>query len=431
MPPQTSDTTATASASVSNEIKAPACRTEILLRLWTHAGEGKKLLSDEASAIRQGAIAFIEDVINSRKGRVGSTEDGMFVSVLGNPADALLVSRRILLGMRGFRDKLGNHPVSVSISMDSNLQNAGPDNSLPQSVPEHSETDPAPSDQASHELSTLIRISRPAQILLTHDLFQQVSAFKGLPLKPFQGRFGAVEYLWTSEEKVLEFQAQQSGFVDSMELDKVQLASPQLETPNSPSTEIETYFEPRAKTPFGSEETQTPGWKKALRTPRAVATVAIIVMAFVIAGGVAIRTRKAAPLAQSKQVNPVSSSASQPPKTSPAPPRTQAGTEHQSLTQTTTEIGAKTKPAHADRPSKSEATTEVGAAASTLASPKRQCMLTGDLQRFVRVAEGYRGEGHYTDAKRLFTEVLDCDPNNQDARRGLERTRAAEAASPE
>jgi len=426
MPPHATHKTGTVSASDSHTIKAPVCRTEILVRLWTRTGDGKKLLPDEANAKRSGAIAFIEDLIASRGGSLVSTDDGLFVSILGSPADALVVSRQILLGMRGFQDKSGDHPVSVSISIDASLQGSSSDVTRAEIFPESSEINTSQALQVSHDLSSLIRISRPAQVLLTHDLSLQVSTFNGLPLKAFEGRFGVVEYMWTSAEKLLEFQNQQSGFVDLLEVAKVEETTALLAPSQSPSTAMETYFEPRAKTPFGSEETQTTGWKKALRTPWAIAAAATLVAALAVAGGVALRGKKSDP---GPRTNPVNQGSIQIPQPRPKTPEAQTpvAKKRPPTKQETSVVAEGAQPAH-QVISKTKVEPEPDSARTVVPPPPRtECKLTGDLQSYIRVAEGYRGHGQYEDAKRVFTQVIACDPNNQDAHKGLERTLAATA----
>jgi hypothetical protein len=39
-------------------------------------------------------------------------------------------------------------------------------------------------------------------MLLTHDMFRQISNISRVPLKSFPGRFGVYEYLWTAEDKL-------------------------------------------------------------------------------------------------------------------------------------------------------------------------------------------------------------------------------------
>ena len=419
-----SNKTGTIAAPESHGAKAPSCRTEILVRLWTRFSEANKLHPDETASKRQGAIAFIEDVIGSRKGALTSTDEGLFVSVLESPSDALVASRQILLGIQSFQDKSGDQPVSVSISIDANSKNVASDEASRDTQTRSVDANPRPAPQASHDLLSLIRISRPAQVLLTHDMCQQANPFKGLPLKPFQGRFGVSEYLWTSEDKLLECQNQQSGFVDLIAIEKVEKAAPQSPPVEPSGAAIDTFFEPRAKTPFDGETSQAQGWKGALRTPWAIAA-GVLILVIAIAVAFMLRGGKPAPVAQSNvnQVpNPVSPAT---PKTTEPPPSTTIKKNTQQKLPVAS-VAETAGPAHQDQ-SKKRTGNDSAKAVSVPALPKAECKLPGDLQSYVRLAEGYRGHGQYDDARRVFTQILACDPNNQDARKGLERTLAAQA----
>jgi hypothetical protein len=55
------------------------------------------------------------------------------------------------------------------------------------------------------------------------------------------------------------------------------------------------------------------------------------------------------------------------------------------------------------------------------------CQLNqADVNRRLERAELARGKGFYADAERLYLEVLACEPNNDKARQGLDRTRKAQ-----
>lgn len=55
-------------------------------------------------------------------------------------------------------------------------------------------------------------------------------------------------------------------------------------------------------------------------------------------------------------------------------------------------------------------------------------LIPSDVIRHLERAEGDRGNGKYDDAERLYNDVLACDPNNERARTGLDRTRKSRAA---
>jgi hypothetical protein len=62
----------------------------------------------------------------------------------------------------------------------------------------------------------------------------------------------------------------------------------------------------------------------------------------------------------------------------------------------------------------------------TQTPPAKTCSLQGALDEYLRQAEYARGHGDYPSAERLFSRVLECDPNNNVAKVGLSRTKAAQ-----
>ncbi|MGB6721169.1 MAG: hypothetical protein WBE72_10265, partial [Terracidiphilus sp.] len=183
--------------------KNPQGKIEMVFRFWGGNAKGPEPAAGERAPVHNpGVLALIEDVAASKRGVFLSTHDQLYVSGLKQPADALLVSRQVQLGLQGFRGRHGSGPVAVSIAIDAS---AG-DRSTVEPEPGSDAAPPAPSanqtPEPSHDLVTLLKLSKPAQILMTHDLCQQLTGIKGLPLKSFPGRFGVYEYLWTSEEKL-------------------------------------------------------------------------------------------------------------------------------------------------------------------------------------------------------------------------------------
>ena len=71
---------------------------------------------------------------------------------------------------------------------------------------------------------------------------------------------------------------------------------------------------------------------------------------------------------------------------------------------------------------------EIAAKASPKVSGESCQLIPSDVIRHLDRADHYSGEGLYVDAERLYNDVLACDPNNERARSGLDRTRKARAA---
>jgi hypothetical protein len=405
-------------------IKPVPCRTEILFRVWTDGTQHKKLASPgEASGEPSGIVAFLEDVVASRQGALLPTEENMYVSILENASQALVVARQVQLGMQDFQKKSRIQPIAVSIAIDASASGAqstkGDAGTVSQDAPRIS---PTPCAEASHDLLTLIRMSRPSQILLTHELFQKANLFRGLPLKTFQGRFGVFEYLWTAEEKLLELEGDPTRFRDPEPGSGNRSERPEVSALASRVASDESVrmaFEPAYLEKKNAEA--KPFW----RSPLGISSAAASLLVVLIAGGIALRVRgtKAdppiAPVIQNP--TPVLKDSSSHPNIIPSSHPTVHLPAPVEKPRKTSQV---TQPKTKDTPKTDNA---VSSAENTNAqsAPAKTCSLAGSLDGYLSQAEYARGHGDYTSAERLFTRVLECDPNNETASRGLSRTRAA------
>jgi hypothetical protein len=413
MPSHASGKTVAVSASQNYGSKSPARKAEILVRVWTRNSESKRLQTDEAGADQLGAIAFIEDVIASRNGVIVPAEDDLYVSILESPSEALVVSRQIQLGMQAFQNKTVKQPVSVSISINADTQSIGTDDKQGEG-----DSDPVQSTATpNHDLLTLIRMSRPAQVLLTHDLFQQVSSLKGLPLKPFQGRFGVFEYLWTSEEKLLELQSQQGHFAEVIEE-----AAPQSNSAALADSAID--YGTNAGVPPAN---QSSSWRRSLQSPWTIAALVTLFFALVVAGGVSYRMKRSSAKTQANatDVASASSGSSQLSPPHPNPPATPQDTPKTAGSPPVPPVVSTNKERVPVKPEKQRQAAVKSDSGPVTSEPKKACKVPeGEIKPMLQIAEQDRVNGRYAEAKRRFSEVHDCDPNNQTAIDGLRRIAA-------
>ena len=404
--------------------KLVPCKTEILFRVWTGGAQNNKLpLPGEVSGEPSGIVAFLEDVVASRQGALVPTEENMFVSILEDASQALVVARQVQLGIQDFQKKSRIQPIAVSIAIDARaagVRSIEPDASTRSQ--DSTQNFPAPCVEASHDLLTLIRMSRPAQILLTHELFQKVNLFRGLPLKTFQGRFGVFEYLWTAEEKLLELEGDPTRFSNTEPGPDFRSDRAHLPPLSSRATAEES-----AQTQFVSthHERKNADATSFWRSPLGIASAVAVLLLVLIVGGVALRGRgtkadtpegpvvqHVTPATKDPSLHPNVTQPSQPPIQLPAP----------------VEKHRKTIQAAQPKPKESPKDSAVTAAENTNAqsTPAKTCSIPGSLDDYLRQAEISRGRGDYPTAERLFNRVLECDSNNEVAKRGLIRTRAAE-----
>jgi hypothetical protein len=262
-------------------------------------------------------------------------------------------------------------------------------------------------------------MSRPAQILLTHELFQKASLFRGLPLKSFQGRFGVFEYLWTAEEKLLELEGDPTRFSEAepgsdFRSDRAEL--PALPSRATSDESVRTAFEP---THLGRKNAEAISF---WRSPLGIASAAASLLLVLIAGGIALRVKGTKADTPNTPVipnaRPVSNDVSSHPNVvQPA----------KAPVQLPAQVEKTRKTSQASQPkSKDSAKTDSEENTKEQSAPTKTCSLPGSLNDYLSQAEYDRGHGDYPSADRLFSKVLECDPNNDVAKRGLSRTRAAE-----
>ncbi len=377
----------------------------MVFRFWGPSG---KSVGDGGPVQHPGVLALIEDAVAAKRGMFVSSKEQLYVSGLKQPADALVVSRQVQLGLEGFRSKYAAGPVAVSIAIDAaakaGVGDAG--SGVGQSI------------EPPHDLVTLLKLAKPAQVLLTHDLCQQVAGIKGLPLKSFPGRFGVYEYLWTAEDKLDLLQSEPQLTLAALPaaapaVSEKSVAVP-VAKPQVPATErIPAHAEIVAEKP------------SAFQMPKilALAVAGLVVLVAAVFGVMHLSHGASASSAPTGSSAPVSTPVQVPP---PA--------------QTSSPALAPTPPAARSRPKEPIEKPHLAAAQQKQSSkaaaheaaeteqkpapppaPAANCILGANPDRYVALAEQARGRGDYANAIRIFREVLDCDPGNAAAREGLDK----------
>jgi hypothetical protein len=358
-----------------------------------------------------GVLALIEDAVASKRGVFVSSREYLYISRLRRPSDALVVSRQVQLGLEGFRARPGSGPVAVSIAINASRgEQAG---GTEAKEPAGQEPSHDPPHDPPHDLVTLLKLAKPAQILLTHDLCQQMAAIKGLPLRSFPARFGVYEYLWTAEEKLDLLQSE-----PQLTLAALPMAQPAKEKtaaiPAGMVAGTTKAFEAPA-TPAGIAEERS-GTQRGV--PRAYVYGGAGLAAVVALAVIGIH------FAQKPAQNPAPISA---PVESAAPAM---ATPVPSAAVPAAAVPARQplpKPhASAKPPAAKPVASAPAQEAATPAAPSADCTLGADVSRYVGLGEQARGRGDYANAARIFREVLACDPNNAAAREGLAKAMQAQ-----
>ena len=388
----------------------------MVFRFWpTTTKTADSSETEQALTRHPGVLALIEDLVAAKRGTFLVGKDQLYVSGLKHPADALIVSRQVQLGLQGFRSKNGAEPVGISIAIDSRKESA----ENPSQIGTESSNGSGGDSPPSHDLLSLLKLSKPAQILVTHDLCERMGTFKGLPLRPFPARFGVSEYLWISEEKLELLQAE-----------------PQLTLGTVPALPPKARSEPERKKganeihgrdelSFGtrklpSDEETNRDRHATLHNPKwiAVGAAALIVVAagfWGISSAVmhSEKTKAPAQVMSEQPAAPVASSgniATQPAHLLETP---DAGRRDPAIKSAKAKVDPAANPKLAKLPQLADRS-------------RNACQLDGSLPQYLALAENKRENAQYPEAERLFRQVLACDPSNPDAQRGLKRTLAAE-----
>jgi hypothetical protein len=395
-----------------------AAKVEMVFRIW-HAGgkDAEAAGNEQENAQQQGTLALIEDVVGAKHGVLHATKTQIFATGLPHANDALVAARRIQLGLQGFRARAGAAPVAVSIAIDaSSSAGSGAGRQKTVTIAEGDASVQAGSvAEASHDLLTLLKISKPAQVLLTHDLCQSSPAIKGLPLKAFPARFGVYEYQWTSAEKLEVLQAEPQLMLATVPAapPSAPAARPTAETATQTIPAVVAVTAPAS--PPRSEEMVRDG-RQTLRLARIAVFAGLGVVVIGLASFVGMRLARESAKPAGSGSAPVTVPAAVP--AAPAQPAAQT-------TPTSAAPGASsgTGSAPAAQPAKSQSPRKAAQEkhATEPAQPTAECNLQGALSQYLGLAEQARGRGDYANAIRRFKEILSCDPNNGAAREGLNR----------
>jgi hypothetical protein len=410
-------------------------KVEMVFRFWgagSRSGEpggAGSIHPSNSSGHHPGVLALIEDAVASKRGAVVSSEEYLYISRLKRPADALVVSRQVQLGLEGFRSRNGSGPVAVSIAIDAGGERAGGERAGAEAQEPAATGQDLPHSEPPHDLVTLLKISKPAQILLTHDLCQQVTELKGLPLRSFPARFGVYEYLWTAEEKLELLQSE-----PQLTLAALPVAQPAKEKDGAAASAAGAAANQNAasatrttkafEAPLVSARTDEPEEAKSGVPRWAISGGAGLAAVIALAAlGIHLAQKPAAsPAASAGPVQGASAPAAQEPPAAPTIPSAQPA-----AAVPVSQPPAKPHTAQAKPPAaKPVAAPAPAPDVKAPAPPSAECTLGNDASRYVGLAEQARGSGDYPRAIRIFREVLACDPNNAAAREGLEKATQAQ-----
>jgi hypothetical protein len=416
-----SSSTVSGMVSDQSSVKKLPCKIEMVFRFWAPPSKVSDPANGKSSHSQDpGVLALIEDVVASKLGTFSVKDDRLYVTGLRHVADALVISRQVQLGMQGFRKSRGTEPVALSVAIDASDETSKPSDhetefSAGSSTPSDSEQRDL---EPPHDLLTLLKLSKPAQVLVTHGLCQRMGAIRGLPLTSFPGRFGVSEYLWTSEDKLDLFQSEPQLTLAAL---------PPPIGPGSKDSEIigvkanddASHGVTRAETQLS---TPAQGRRRSMRSLTFGVAVFLTISVAIVAVRIGFRRSSEPPTPKASAPFQQSGSGSQTPAAEPSiPPISKTGTPAGDVS------GVPGSP-NIDLKKATEQSSIAEKPTPQPSRPTPNCQLfgSGSLAHYDLIAEQYRGRGEYKMAIRTFQQILACDPRDAIAIKGLNKAKEAE-----
>ncbi len=393
----------------SQQSRAAEDQFELVIRLQQSRGSQP---SDGGARLR--AQALVKDILMSRlevDPEVGA-QDYVHTRGFSDLGKALAASRALQVAFEGFRRAAPLGRANVSVVLDSSApEEAGSAHAGP-----------------SVEQKDLLDCAKPSQVLVTQAFYDRVAHYQPA-LRSFPLRAGVYEFLWTSEERLNELQAE-AEFMPTLVIDPVPApVNTVSEPPVSPAPEpppVEGTWRPKQqRVSEPDDEESTP----ALSRPRIIAissAVAVLIgIGYLVISHTSHRPEAVAPKPTIVNAGPTTTTKpaavtnelpkpTGPPVTPPLAPA---------------ELKSRPSPPTHPTASGDRSVVTPPADGSKPAARVHECSISGLIPNYLKLAETNRIRGQYEAAIRQYTEVLGCEPGNREARDGLQRTKDAERLS--
>jgi len=277
------------------------------------------------------------------------------------------------------------------------------------------------------DLESLLELAKPAQILITHSTYEDLQEFSAIEFRSFSERAGVYEYLWTEAEKLAELQTTEfnATVVQPIVIPEAGVrenapvpvfpppAPPQAPAQTDPlMARVRVSLAQIAATATSLLRNGVVGLQQILRPLWARIAASSIVVILLVAAIWLIRQHNIKPQPQAAARSPIptvstpqQSSSELKPQQTPATPDT-SGPTTSSQPNTPAKVPAKTRGARTE--------------------PNAGCSIAGQVPAYMKMAERNRASGKYKDAEREFREILNCEPNNDEAKDGLNKVLRAE-----
>jgi hypothetical protein len=371
------------------------------------------------ATLRLRAQALLKDILMSRLEVDAEINAHEYVHTrgFGDLGRALAASRALQVAFEGFRTVVPAARANLSVVLDS-------------SAPDETVSAPA---GPSVEQRDLLDLAKPSQVLITQAFYDRIALYQPA-LRSSPLRAGVYEFLWTSEQRLNELQAE-AEFMPTL-IQPLVAADPVADTIMVPA--VKPVSGPRWKVPDPptsapesepvSDEQVPPRW---LSTPRIFAIGGAVIILCVIGYLVSSylfgnRTKPAPQITRQVEPAPVPPPPKPPPTAPPNPgvPKPAVGDAHKVIAPLAIVKPPKPAGAVSDGASPSPQT------GSKIATRPRNCSIEVDeIPGYLNLAQNNSSKGHYERAISEYNLVLGCDPGNRPAQDGLRKAQDAEKYS--
>ena len=370
--------------------------------------------SSQADAtLRLRAQALVKDILMSRLEVDADLNAHEYVQTqgFGDLGKALAASRALQVAFEGFRSAIPSGRANISMILDS-------------AAPEEAASQPSP----SVEQKDLLDSAKPSQVLITQAFYDRIAHCQPA-LRSYPRRAGIYEFLWTSEQRLNELQAEMEfapTLIQPMLATETVIVQPVKAAPAPRWKELESMPTP-APPPEPVYEDPVPA--RRLSTGRVFAIGGAV--AFVIAAGYLVTSHvfgnPSPPVVQRKLQEPPP--VALPPLQVPTPPPDASPPAGH----TAVNPPGNSPSPPPQKPRKSGGTvSDKGGSTEPVSEPStktRGCSIGDEVPAYLNLAERYGSRGNYERAIANYHLVLGCEPGNRQALDGLHKAEEAEKYS--
>ena len=375
-------------------------RFELVIRLQQSRGN-----QPADAGLRLRAQALLKDILMSRLELEAEINAHEYVHTQGfdDLGRALAASRALQVAFEGFRSVVPAARANVSVVLDS-------------SAPEETVAGQA---SLSVEQKDLLDFAKPSQVLITQAFYDRIAHYQPA-LRSFPLRAGIYEFLWTSEQRLDELQAE-AEFTPTL------IQSPPPAADSFADTVVVPVIktpppEPRWKEPepkpvplpvLAIEDAPPAKWLSTAKILLISSVAAILLVAgYLVYSNVLGKSAKTAVAQEQKPSPPAPATA---PTVKPDSNR-QGPTTPSGLRRSETPAGPSKQKPPVVAPDNSPALQQP---ASKTARGRNCSIDDGEIPSYLNLAERYRNSGKYDSAVRNYNLVLGCQPGNRQAQAGL------------